>query len=186
MSAARSPSTTERALVRKLAEARSTSRSQLAVRLLGMLCACAVPLVAPSGHQLSPVAVTLVVLGALLAAARPEPAGGPVALAALGAYLLVATQDPGSPRVLVVAALVVVHLACVAVSTTAPGSARLDPRLLRRYVERCTALTALGVVAWGAGMVARASLPAAPVPVVIAALLGVAAVGWAATTERPR
>ncbi len=176
----------ERVLTRWLVEARSTSGSQLAVRLLGMLCAWVVPLVAASAHQLSPVGFTLVVLGAVIAAVRPEPAGGPVALASLAAYLLVAPQDPASPVVLLVAGLVVVHVACVAVSTTAPSPARLDPRLVRRYAERCVALTAVAAITWGLGLLARSVLPVAPVAVVAAAVLGVAAVAWVTTSNRSR
>lgn len=175
----------ERVLTRWLVEARSTSGSQLAVRLLGMLCAWVVPLVAASAHQLSPVGFTLVVLAAVIAAVRPEPAGGPVALASLAAYLLVAPQDPASPVVLlvVVAGLVVVH---VAVSTTAPSPARLDPRLVRRFAERCVALTAVAAITWGLGLLARSVLPVAPVAVVAAAVLGVAAVAWMTTSNRSR
>jgi len=151
-----------------------------------MLCAWVVPLVAASAHQLSPVGFTLVVLGAVIAAVRPEPAGGPVALASLAAYLLVAPQDPASPVVLLVAGLVVVHVACVAVSTTAPSPARLDPRLVRRYAERCVALTAVAAITWGLGLLARSVLPVAPVAVVAAAVLGVAAVAWVTTSNRSR
>jgi len=121
------------------------------------------------------VGVTLTLVWAVVS---PESAAALALLALLGWEWYTSVQDSVTPWTLVAAVSMFVVHTSVASAATAPAGARfVDPRPVRRLLAAVVVL-ALTAGVWAAGVVLVDVEGSQPVLTTVAALLGLAALGW--------